>query len=91
MARRPKTQRELRKEEDIANEFVIVENVSNQTLNIQLTAPRTGRERPNFYLSEQTIRLKKGTSAKFRADQVYINQLNNLKKMGKVRYRMAIE
>lgn len=91
MARRPKTQREIRKEATASSEYVIVENISNQTLNIQLTAPRKGKERPNFFVSEQTIRLKRGSSAKFRRDQVYINQLNNMRKMGKIRYNTSAE
>jgi hypothetical protein len=75
--KRPLTQREIKKRKQAAVDEPeqTVMNISAQTIGIQLSKPGG-----DFYIHEQTIRVKPGGSHRDKVSKFNRNQIDNLKK-----------
>jgi hypothetical protein len=78
---RPITQREIQQQKLEISGFVNILNISKQAIHVQLKAP------PNvdFFAGEQTIPLMPGKFTKFPRRRLYMDQVTNLQKSGKLR------
>jgi hypothetical protein len=84
---RPLTQREIRKakREREAEDYIIIYNVSKQSIPIQLKPPIG----VDFFQGEQTIYVHKGKSGKFPKSRLRDNQIQNLRKSGRIRTEIS--
>jgi len=83
-SQKPLTQRELRKNKQNSEkvEYVTIINKSrNQTVPIQLKAPKG----VDFFLGEQTVPLYPNKMAKFPKNRLYMEQIHNYEKSGRIR------
>ena len=87
MAKRPLTQRELRKaKKQRENEdYIMIYNTSKQLIPIQLKPPLG----VDFFQGEQTINLYRGKSGRFPMSRLRGEQLQNLQKSGRIRVETA--
>ena len=89
MPKRPLTQREIRQAKAGDSEFVDIENVSKQQIQIQMKPPiQQDGKRLDFYVGEITVPLLKGTKARFPKSRLYWDQVVNLQKTGYIRYKI---
>jgi hypothetical protein len=82
MAKRPLTQREIKKSKKAArsDEMVIIINKDKQMVPIQLRAPGGY----TFWQGEQTIPLLPKRMSKFPKNRLYQEQIINLQKAGRI-------
>ena len=81
--KRPLTQREIRQQKERAAsvKFVTIINRSkSQTIPIQLKAPAGQR----FFTGEQTVPLYPSKMAQFPENRLYIEQIKNFQKQGRI-------
>lgn len=79
---RPLTQREIQQKKELnITGYVNILNVCKQAIHVQLKAP------PNvdFFAGEQTIPLMPGKFTKFPQNRLYMEQISNLQKSGRLR------
>jgi hypothetical protein len=84
MDKKPLTQRELRKQKKGSEtiEYVTIINKSGkQTVPIQLRAPKG----VDFFVGEQTVPLYPNKMAKFPKNRLYMEQIMNYEKSGRIR------
>ena len=84
---RPLTEREIRqaKRERDAEEYIVIYNISKMSIPIQLQPPAG----VDFFQGEQTIYLHKGKSGRFPKSRLRDNQIQNLRKSGRIRTEMS--
>ena len=81
--KRPVTQRDLKRKKKQDEETVEITNCSKQSINIQTREP--GQD---FYLGEASVMLRRNQSVTRPVSRVMMEQLNNLRKRGMIRYRI---
>ena len=83
MAKRPVTQRDLKKKKQKEQEIIEITNCSKQSINIQTREP--GQD---FYLGEASVLLRRNQTLTRPLNRVMMEQLDNLRKRGMIKYRI---
>ena len=83
MAKKPLTQRELKKELDEKNKirYTTILNCCKQAIPVQLKSPKG----VDFFVGEQTIPIYPGKTAKLPTSRLYDEQIKNHQKAGRLR------
>lgn len=82
-SKRPLTQREIRKQKQQATDVkyvTIINKSKSQTIPIQLKAP-AGQD---FFVGEATVPLYPRRMARFPENRLYLEQINNFQKQGRI-------